>query len=631
MSKIKFYSEYDMAAGWVLEMIIEKIISEDLEAEWDIKDLLEFHNIIKYLNVENFSNYISQRTDIDIEDYRKKINKKIGKFINFHKDDYIKFFDKIDFDESTDYFEVFENFKLYSNVDSSTFSEFIEKEKIEIFVILQFKKTTNNFNEVVKEKILSNPKNAEIIILKYLKENKIYLPSTLNESEILAIINEYIDSQLVNINILKRIITFPPDKGLIIPDKIKLKAMRKEKEEQEKIFSGKSGFETSIMISYQEDQEEEVLFSQKGTSADIKISQKWIKENTDYPTLWNNFIYLFGFVDMKMRLNFDSKKSENSALQSLLRLQAKHLYNESTVFRFKEMMSLAMMQSYVNVLKIYDIRLEEMIEWFFKVYLKEEFHIENFIVKMPTVETTYFEKCRTILPEIDRIYKQYNILVEDGIIDHELIQISSSSFKTKEIKSFNEMKYVYSSSDWFNTASHLLFSDQSGIYYLSDQDNRIENFYTLITTKKVKKVEFSEPQVKRIQWLFDKELVYENSLGNLEFVDLNTIYILKELYYSEVINYWHCSNDLKYLLKELSTQNLIEIKSSLFSRNEQDYFDYYLNKSKFTNGRDIRNKYLHGTNTNNERDYELDYYTILRIIVIIILKINDDVFISSNK
>ena len=247
---------------------------------------------------------------------------------------------------------------------------------------------------------------------------------------------------------------------------------------------------------------------------------------------------------------------------------------------------------------------------------------------MPSEGASYFEKCRTILPEIDRIFKKYNVLIEDVIIDQELIQMSSSSFKSKDIKSFNENKYVYSSSDWYKTASFLLFSDQSGIFYIPDKEKHYENFMDLMLSEKLTKGDFRDYQLRSMEWLFDNNLIIENSDGYLEFVSQNVIYVLKELYYEEVLSFWHCPKNVKSLIDDLNSQNLIEFESSLLSKNEQDYFDYYLNKSKFTNGQDLRNRYLHGTNSNDEKQYEKDYYTILKLIVIIIIKINDDLRIK---
>lgn len=633
MSGIKFYSENDMACGWEIEKIIEKVNKEDIESEWGITDLLDFHNVLKYINIERFSDHIVQETSIDIKTYEKKIKQKIGIFVGCHKDVFINLYDEIDFDTSDDYdyFEVLENYKLsYQKIEINNFRRFLEKENVHIYTILKFKKLTEYFNEAVKDVLLSDSRNAETILSKYLKENDLYLPSSLTETDTLSLIDEYIESPLVNINVLRKIINFPTNTGLTIPDKIKLHAKRKAKEEEEKIFNDGTGIESGVMISYPKDQDEAILFTKDGRTSDIKVSRNWIEVNLDNPTLWNNFIYLFGFVDGNMRLELDSKKSESSTLESVFRPQAAHLYYQSSTFYYKEMLSNAEIYSYVNVLNVLDVRLEDMIEWFFDVYVKEEFQIDDFIVKMPSSEASYFEKCRTILPEIDRIFKQYNTLIDDGMIDQELIQMSSSSLKNKDIKSFNKKKYVYSSSDWYKKASFLLFSDQSSIFYLPNRKEKYKNFFNLMISGKLTKSDFQEYQLKRMEWLFDNNLICESNMGLLEFVDQRVIYVLNELNYKEVMSYWHYPEDIQVLIKELSTRNLVDFENSLLSRNEQDYLDYYLNKSKFTNGHDIRNKYLHGTNTNDEKQYEIDYYLILKLFVIIVIKINDDLCIKED-
>lgn len=631
MSRVKFYSEYDMACGWQLEKIVEKVNNEVIDSEWGITDLVDFHNVLKYISVERFSDYIVEETSVDIKAYEKKIKQKIGIFMGCYKDVFLNLYDEIEFGNKGDFFEILEGYKIYQKIEINDFRHFLEKSNVHIYIVLKFKRLTEYFNEAVKDVLLADSRNAETILSKYLKKDDLYLPPSLNETDILNLIDEYIDSPQVNINVLRQIINFPTNKGLNIPDKIKLHAKRKAKEEEEKVFTKGTGIESGVRISYPQEQDEAILVTMDGRTADIKVSRKWIEENIDFPTLWNNLIYLFGFFDGTIRLAIDSKKSDSSALESVFRPQGEHLYNQSTSFYFKEMLSNAEIYSYVNVLNVLSIRLEEMIEWFFEIYLKEEFQINDFIVKMPSSEASYFEKCRTILPEIDRIFKQYNTLIEDGMIDQELIQMSSSSFKNKDIKSFNRKKYVYSSSDWYKTASFLLFSDQSSIVYLPNKEEEYKNFFDLITLENLTRSDFEEYQLKDIQWLFDNNLICESNMGYLEFADQRAIYILKELYYKEVMSYWHYPQDIQVLIEELSTRNLVDFENSLFSRNEQDYLDYYLNKSKFTNGHDIRNKYLHGTNTNDEKQYESDYYLILKLFVIIVIKINDDLCIKEDK
>ena len=47
------------------------------------------------------------------------------------------------------------------------------------------------------------------------------------------------------------------------------------------------------------------------------------------------------------------------------------------------------------------------------------------------------------LPEMESVLKQFNLYVEDGVIDHDLHQISSDHLLFKNCKSLIQKKYVY--------------------------------------------------------------------------------------------------------------------------------------------------------------------------------------------
>lgn len=628
MKRIKFYSEYDMTCGQDIEKIIKKIRENAIDTDWSISDLIEFHNIKKYIGIERFVDYIVNQTGIDIKEFEKRINQKIGRFIGVNKSNFIYLYQDIDFMYIEDFLEILEKHSIYKEFADDDFRSLLNKEYINVYLILQFKKLTEYFDCLVKEAILSDCKNAEIIISKYLNENSLYLPPSLTKKEILILLDKYIDSPQVNINVLRKIIFFPVGKGINIPDKIKLHAKRKEKEEESRIFSSGIGIKSGVSISYPIDQDEVILLNMDGKIIDIKVSRKWLEKNLDFPTLWNNFIHVFNFVDDKFRLVFASKTNEMSVFESTFINMGKHLYKISFTFKLKEMVSNAEIYSYVKVLSAFGVRLEDMIEWFFHKYLKEEFLIKDFIVKMPSEDASYFEKCRTILPEIDRIFKQFNVLIEEGEIDQELIQMSSASVKNKDIMSFNEKKYVYPLEGWYQTASFLLFSDQSRVFYIPHKDVKYKNFQELIINENIVISDFQEYQLQKIKWLMDNNLIFENEEKYIKFVDIKLIYVLKELYYEDVLSYWHYSDEVREVIDNLASKNYVCFESTLLSKNEQDYLDYYLNKAKFTNGYDIRNRYLHGTNSNDENQYEVDYYAILKLLVIIIIKINDDLCIN---
>ncbi len=69
---------------------------------------------------------------------------------------------------------------------------------------------------------------------------------------------------------------------------------------------------------------------------------------------------------------------------------------------------------------------------------------------------------------------------------------------------------------------------------------------------------------------------------------------------------------------------MVKFENTLFTIEERKYLNYYLNKKEFSNGMDLRNKYLHGTNSSSEDEQQNDYQILLKLIILIIYKIKDD-------
>ena len=68
----------------------------------------------------------------------------------------------------------------------------------------------------------------------------------------------------------------------------------------------------------------------------------------------------------------------------------------------------------------------------------------------------------------------------------------------------------------------------------------------------------------------------------------------------------------------------LRYQNSLFSIPEQNYLNYMLNKSEYSNGKDLRNKYNHSTYSLDKNQQEYDYNELLKIMAIIIIKINEE-------
>lgn len=69
----------------------------------------------------------------------------------------------------------------------------------------------------------------------------------------------------------------------------------------------------------------------------------------------------------------------------------------------------------------------------------------------------------------------------------------------------------------------------------------------------------------------------------------------------------------------------VAFDNHLFTPAEVDYFSYYLNNEKFTNGPAIRNNYAHGTTLSYSENKHLANYSRLQFLfVMLLLKIAED-------
>ena len=75
----------------------------------------------------------------------------------------------------------------------------------------------------------------------------------------------------------------------------------------------------------------------------------------------------------------------------------------------------------------------------------------------------------------------------------------------------------------------------------------------------------------------------------------------------------------------MKTKNCVCFKDTLLSNDEANYFNYYLN-DVYSNGPKLRNLYAHGIEylNDNEDSHYSNYIVLLRLMVLLIIKINDE-------
>ena len=112
-------------------------------------------------------------------------------------------------------------------------------------------------------------------------------------------------------------------------------------------------------------------------------------------------------------------------------------------------------------------------------------------------------------------------------------------------------------------------------------------------------------------------------------VNRERVYILKDLFCNEVICPNYYSPSLRKQVASLVEAGDLCYGSTLFSKLEQNYLNYILNKKEYSNGLDLRNKYAHDTCPLDEKTQQYDYWELQKIMVLIILKINEELCLKT--
>lgn len=333
----------------------------------------------------------------------------------------------------------------------------------------------------------------------------------------------------------------------------------------------------------------------------------------------NNFIYLFEYIDSQARLTCVSSHGERHPLTEIFEVRGVGMYKKNVAFDMLESLSDIQMRGYVEQLIKLDINIEDIIKWFFETYLLQEFDIKDYRCSMPNSADSILSKCKTLASAIDGVLSKYKMLCDDGEIDLELFKYITDSPRIKDIPSRIKNKYCYVINSELIKEMNMLFSSQSMLGYTEKTKSKYDSLIKLISNEDIKLSECEPYNIASLNWLIEKGSIYiEDNVINY---NKERVFILHEFYEKEVISLQHIKSPL---LKQMIKNGDIYVDDKLLSKPEYKYFDYILNNSEFSDGKAIRNRYIHDSIVPDNNTMIADYYTLLKIMILLIIKINDD-------
>lgn len=642
LDRIVFFSEHDMANGHQLEKA-ESILKSEIQDDYkDINDILELYNLKKYIDRDLF---LKSWSSEDIDSFKVKAisyGKIIGRFIaNIDETNFKKILNEVIYSYMDSFWEKFDSQKVFEKISDELLEEALFDNPNLINVILKYKNTVNRYDEVLREFLLNYSNSAEILLSHYEVKNNfqkdiLCIPPSLTLDDKENILLDYLSSNDPNINYIKLILNMRNQKSFKITDKTRLKAKRVLSNETDKLFKISASMKYGVNVTFDSN---ELLSKNVSIDEDQTMhyvySASYIKSNSDPYSLFLNFKDLFEYLDIENRISLVSNKRNLGTFERIIGLRSKDEYLKGIAFRIAESSSLAQIMGYSKVVEDLGKPLESLLSIIFMEVFPSKYSLPSNARFLVPTATSYLEKIRFLAPEFESALKQFKLYVEDKEIDFELLQISSAPSSIKDIPSLNRNKYIYLNEDnnISVNCSDLLFSDQTLLAYVEPfKEKKYGTFFNLLINEDVKFSSYESFLLPRLNYLLDNNVIHVDKSDSIIFNNPLRVLVLEDLYDNEVASFHHYPEKYQNEILKMAKEDLIYLENSLFSKPEQSYFNYYLNKSEFTNGLDLRNSYLHGTqaSSKDEKEHEIAYFTYLKLVILAFLKIDDDLKIYSS-
>lgn len=620
VEKIKYYDSSDLAYDYMIERAIQFVDQYGESPNFNnINLVLAAYNVYLLLTKAKLKSAYLHYASI-AKTYIKHCN---IYFSNLNNDN-IKCSHNIPMQlYQEDYWQLFNNTKLYYSIDKKIVKFLLYKLTPSLTAILKHPQIVNVYSREITCYIIKNQYSILFILDYYFTYNKestkkFILPKELTSKILLWLINKKLSSNNISPQYL-RLIENSTNSTLIIPDKMKVKAKRCRKQIESEIFSTNSSMISNMKIVFK-NIDELIKIDFQPPNLTITLDKSWIDENNHNDYLFANLFIFYFICDINYRAKFIANKTDTTKLEDLI---SKPLglndYFQPLLSRIQEDLAHLFIMSYDKLLLTQNKRIEDLLKWFYTEFIAEEFHVHKFIFNSSSTNTTFIEKCRNLCSEIDSILKQYQLYYENNDIDRDLLEINSKPLLFSQLESYDKNKYAYVVDTEYINSMNLLFSDQSYLNLITKLLDTNKTFISEIINPTIDLflTDFDESQKKLIKKLQQQQLIILNQQNQI-IAKKNNIEVLKDFYENSCI----CNKAYQKQLNKLNIE--CKYTNSLFSISEVNYLNFILNKKQFPNGHDLRNKYIHGSQSQNEISQLNDYYLLLMIHCFIALKIYDE-------
>lgn len=642
-NRVCFYSPNDLSIGYNLELAEKAIAKYKSESASTLTDVIELFHIKKLIDndcrLKCWSDAQFNQIKEDIKDYNVIIAKHFAKL---NKNSLENCYDALNWECRQAFWDIIDQFKLFNVVDNNFVKHVAKGKQNDLTKILHCRSVVEKFKIELRQIMLEDSNTAHTLINHYIAKHdnitdrKIYIPSNLSMDDKVTIINSYLDSKDPNLNYVRLICQNKDDKnGLVLDPQTRVKAERLAQKLNDKLMSDSRTVKISHKLA--------IAFSNENSiaPADYRIEEdcltylysvKYIRSCNSIE-LVENCKTLFYWINRHGLLELINKSSEIDGLEIAFMDKSRNAYPDYSYFHQKNELALYQIYGYNKVLAQLNTSLEQMLKKFYEGHLFNKYGYPALKLNYPNLEDSWLNKCRILFPELDSVVKQYNTYVLYNEIDKDIIRLSKP-LKMTEGKSLLLNKYYEINEDSSELCAILnyLFGSSSLLSYVKPfKKKHYHNLFNLLNSEEVYYENYEDYQRSNIDFLISHNVIKKSESGQL-FIPSNDLkIILKSLWEYRACSYWHHSEKGMKYLDEMVDRGWLIKSDNLLTKEEKQYFSYYMDNGEFTNGFAYRNLYAHGCiiSEDDTEKHHIAYWVFLRLLTILILKIEDDLWCAT--
>lgn len=642
--RVCYFSKYDFSVGHNLEIAEKRIrtVSEGAVPS-DLTGIIELWHVKRMMDE---GCRLLSWTDAEYEQLKSSTsgyNEIIAKFFHGLNPETIKNeFDSLNRRYQETFWEIIEADRLYKLISKETLKEIVSSSDGHLRDVLAHKGLVEHFKTILHDVLMQN-NSAPVILDKYVArrdntDEEIYLPSNLTLADKEQIIVNYLQSENPNLNYVRLVTQVKDDKSkIVLSSRTKLLAEQLAQKLNDDLMNDPRTVKThwSFGVRYVDDEDAppfDVSIDQNGALTHT-YSIPFIRKCDNLRRVVNS-VSLFGWLNNHFLINLISKQVEISEMESLFMDSGRDAYPSSIKFHNKNGLAFQQLFAYNVVLKELGSSFENDLKQYYEVHLREEYDYPAMPINFPMEEDSALNKCRVLCPELDAIVKQYNVFVEEDEINKDLIRLSKP-LKVEEGKSLLTNKYYETAEDNedIRNVLRILFGHGNSLlhYVHPFKDKRYHSLIELLENEdNVLYANYEDYQKPYLDNLIQQVIIGVDTDGRVFIENKTKVDVLRSLWEYGVCSYWHYNDEGRQILDEMLNKGWLVTDDHLLSKPEQDYFSYYLDNMKFTNGMAYRNNYAHGSTppVDDENAHINAYYAFLKLLALLLLKIEDDLFLA---